>query len=93
MEEKQFLGKAPKDWPPTMHGPAIYEIRVRGHLDEKSSDRLGGVQITATLGLGGVNETVIVGRFLDQAALTGVLNTLYELHFPVVSVDCIDKNG
>ena len=90
---EQASGKDPKDWPPTMHGPAIYEIRVRGHLQEKWADKLGGVQITATLGLGGVNETVIVGRFLDQAALAGVLNTLYELHFPVVSVDCVNKNG
>ena len=85
--------KKPEDWIPTMHGPAIYEIRVRGHLDEKWSDRLGGVQVTATLGLGGVKETVIVGRFADQAALTGVWNTLYELHLPVVSVDCVDKEG
>ena len=91
--EKQFPGKEPKDSSPTMHGPAIYEIRVRGHLQDTWADKLGGVQITATLGLGGVNETVIVGRFLDQAALAGVLNTLYELHFPVVSVDCVDKNG
>ncbi len=30
---------------------------------------------------------------VDQAALTGVLNTLYELHLPVVSVGCVDRNG
>jgi hypothetical protein len=33
-------------------------------------------------------ESVLEGRLLDQAALSGVLNTLYELHLPVMSVDC-----
>jgi hypothetical protein len=76
-----------------MHGPAIYEIRVRGHLKEKWSDQLGGLQITATFGSNGQAETLVVGRLVDQAALTGVLNTLYELHLPVVSVVCVDGNG
>jgi hypothetical protein len=74
-----------------MHGPAIYEIRVRGHLEEKWSDQLGGLQITSVHAANGRPETLIVGRLLDQAALTGVLNTLYELHLPVVSVECVDK--
>jgi hypothetical protein len=76
-----------------MHGPAIYEIRVRGHLEEKWSDQLGGLQITATLGPSGQKETIIVGRLVDQSALTGVLHTLYELHLPVVSVECVDRRG
>jgi hypothetical protein len=78
---------------PTMNGPSIYEIRVRGHLEEKWSDQLGGLQITATQGSNGKQETIIVGRLIDQAALTGVLNTLYELHLPVVSVQCVDSGG
>jgi len=76
-----------------MHGPAIYEIRVCGHLEEKWSDQLGGLQITATHGPDGQAETLIVGRVVDQAALTGVLNTLYEMHLPVVSVECVDRNS
>ena len=83
----------PENWTPTMYGPAIYKIRVRGHLEDEWSDRLGGVQVTASLGLGGVKETLIVGLFSDQGALTGVLNMLYELHLPVVSVECVDKQG
>jgi hypothetical protein len=31
---------------PKMSGPAIYKIRVRGHLDDTWSDRLGGMQIS-----------------------------------------------
>jgi hypothetical protein len=75
-----------------MHAPSIYEIRVRGHLEEKWSDRLGGLQITATHGCDGQQETIIVGRFVDQGSLTGVLHTLYELHLPVVSVQCVDSD-
>jgi hypothetical protein len=76
-----------------MHGPSIYEIRVLGHLEEKWSDQLGGLQITATHGANGQPETILVGRLVDQAALTGVLHTLNELHLPVVSVQCVDSCG
>lgn len=34
-------------------------------------------------------ESVLEGRLLDQAALAGILNTLYDLHLPVMSVDCL----
>jgi hypothetical protein len=87
------VAKGRKDQSPTMHGAAIYEIHVRGHLEEKWSDQLGGLQITSTQAAKGQQETIIVGRLVDQAALTGVLHTLYELHLPVVSVQCVDSGG
>ena len=31
--------------------------------------------------------TTLVGELADQAALAGVLNTLFELHLPVLSVE------
>jgi hypothetical protein len=31
--------------------------------------------------------TTLLGELSDQAALAGVLNTLYELHLPVLSVE------
>jgi hypothetical protein len=33
-------------------------------------------------------ETTLTGRLLDQATLFGVLNTLYDLHLPLLSVEC-----
>jgi len=33
--------------------------------------------------------TVLTGEFQDQAALFGVLNTLYDLGLPLLSVDCL----
>jgi len=68
----------------TMHGPAIYRIRVRGRLDASWSDRVGGMQVIKTRGADGKAETILVGRLPDQAALAGILKTLYELHLPVI---------
>lgn len=81
---------------PTMSGPAIYRIRVRGHLEADLSDRLEGMRIETLARGDGAGESVLEGRLMDQAALTGVLNTLYELHMPVMAVDCLaglDEEG
>jgi hypothetical protein len=74
----------------TMAGPAIYRIHVQGRLDERMSDRIGGMQITEVRGSGKGPETILVGRLVDQASLSGILNSLYELHLPVLSAECID---
>ena len=67
--------------------PATYRIKVQGYLDKSRSDFLGGMTITtASQGDEGV-MTTLVGRLRDQAELSGVLNTLYELHLPILSVE------
>jgi hypothetical protein len=85
MEKKQ------PDRRPTMGGPATYRIRVRGYLDAHWSDRIGEMKITESRGPDGEAESVLVGRLADQAALSGVLNTLYDLHLPLVSVEFVDR--
>jgi hypothetical protein len=35
--------------------------------------------------------SILVGHMTDQAALSGVLNTLYELHLPLLSVENMDE--
>jgi hypothetical protein len=77
----------------TMHNPAIYRIHIRGHLDKSMSDQMSGMQITEIHGENGKAETILVGRLVDQAALSGVLNSLYELHLPVLSADCVDADS
>jgi hypothetical protein len=71
------------------HTPATYRIRVKGYLEDKWSDRLGGMVIKATGGPEGARETTLVGWLADQAALFGVLNTLYGLHLPLLSVEYV----
>ena len=73
----------------TMHGPAVYRIHVRGRVDPRQSDRLAGMQLTEISGSNGTPETILVGRLQDQAALSGLLESLYEMHLPVLSADCM----
>ena len=71
--------------------PATYRIRVQGRLDESWADRLAGMAITADPATGKPPVTIMVGHLADQAALSGVLNTLYELHLPLLSVENLDE--
>jgi hypothetical protein len=68
--------------------PAIYQIRVQGMIDPKWSDLLQGMKIWVTKREGGPSITTLEGELSDQAALAGVLNTIYEMHLPVLSVVC-----
>ena len=69
--------------------PATYRIQIQGSLDADWSSRMGGMTITAT----GQEEepavTALVGQLADQAALLGVLNFLYDLCLPLLSVECL----
>jgi hypothetical protein len=68
--------------------PARYRICVKGTLDPSWSGRLGGMTITTTEQEDEAPVTTLTGRLVDQAALLGVLNTLYDYyHAPLLSVE------
>ena len=69
--------------------PATYCIRVQGQLDETWSPRLGGMAIHTATTKEGHTVTTLEGRLLDQAALAGVLDVLYNLGLPVISVEYV----
>jgi hypothetical protein len=73
-----------------MSTPAIYRIRVRGKLDANLAKRLDGLNLSEVSDADEMPISVLVGRMIDQAALSGLLNSLYELHLPLLSVDCLD---
>ena len=75
---------------PSMKYPSIYRIRVNGCLGQSWSERLAGMTITNIGGRETAESTILEGQLLDQAALTGILNTLYDLQLPLVSVECLD---
>jgi len=54
------------------------------------SARLMGMNITRSNRAQNGEETTLVGRLPDQAALSGVLNTLYDKQYPVLSVECLE---
>jgi hypothetical protein len=85
------LSKLGKEY--TFDKPGNYRIRVQGMIDESWSERLGGLLITS----GGIEDqkgsvTELVGQVRDQAELSGVLNTLYELHMTLLSVEYLNSD-
>ena len=74
----------------TLGKSASYCIKVQGRLDETWSDRLAGMQIK-TSSRGDIKVTILSGHVRDQAELLGVLNSLYELHLPLLSLEILNK--
>lgn len=72
--------------------PAMYEIRINGYLEDSWSDRLGGMAILPSEEESGSTTTTLRGTLPDQAALFGVLNALYDMRLPVLSVECMEVN-
>jgi hypothetical protein len=70
--------------------PGKYRISVQGLLDESWSERLGGMRITASSLKDQGQVTELVGQVRDQAELAGVLNSLYELHMTLLSVEYLN---
>jgi hypothetical protein len=70
---------------------ATYRIRVQGHLEDRWADRLGGMAITVDSSADRPPVTILKGHLADQEALSGVLNKLYELHLPLLSVENLDE--
>jgi hypothetical protein len=66
--------------------PAIYHICVQGVVAPSLSDSLEGKKIHLSSTVGEYRVTTLDGELNDQAALAGVLNTLYELHLPILMV-------
>ena len=70
------------------HEPGRYEIRLKGHLDERWAERFAGL----ALSYDSDGTTVLVGPVVDQAALFGLLRTVRDLGLPLLSVVHIDPN-
>lgn len=68
---------------------AKYRIRVIGYLDKSWTDRLGGLKIHSSNCEGESIVTTLSGLVIDQAALFGVLKALYDMRFPLISVECL----
>jgi hypothetical protein len=70
----------------TYNAPGIYRIRVAGRLDARWGERLGGLEVLMQAeGEHPIAE--LTGYLADQAALYGVLNTLYDYRYPLLNVE------
>jgi hypothetical protein len=70
--------------------PATYCVRFQGALDHSWADCLGGMSVEVTEAPGGVTITTLTGVLEDQAALGGVLGTIYDLGLPLLSVERLE---
>ena len=66
----------------------LYEIRIKGHLDDRWSDWFGGLTIT----LEDNGDTLLTGPVVDQAALHGLLKKVRDLGMPLVSVSPLEHS-
>jgi hypothetical protein len=66
--------------------PGLYEIRLKGHLDDRWSDWFEGLTIT----LEEDGNTLLTGSVVDQAALHGLLKKVRDLGMPLVSVSPVE---
>jgi len=60
----------------------LYRISARGVIPERYLERLGGMQIVDEK----AGIVTLEGSLPDQAALAGVLDTLFSLHLEILEV-------
>jgi len=60
----------------------IYQIRVKGHLNELWAEWFEGLSIT----LEDDGSTLLSSTIVDDAALHGLLRKIRDLHLPLLSV-------
>jgi hypothetical protein len=64
-----------------------YEIRLKGHLDERRLHHFEGFE--AVLLPNG--ETLLTGQIIDQSALHGILARIRDMGIPLLEVRCLEN--
>lgn len=72
-------------WNANLHAnlPVIYQIRIRGQLDQRWSDWFEGLTLLALEN----GDTLLTGLVVDQAALYGILKKVRDLGLPLLAVN------
>lgn len=68
---------------------AVYEIRVKGHLDWRWSEWFDGFTIANVEN----GDAILSGEIVDQAALHGVLNKVRDLNLTLISVTGVNPDS
>lgn len=70
-----------------MDNPTVYQIRVKGHLDETLRSWFDGFDVTNQED----GDALLTGHIQDQAALHGILNRISNLGLTLVSINSIPE--
>ncbi|MFN2222858.1 MAG: hypothetical protein PVH65_11995 [Chloroflexota bacterium] len=81
MKETPATPVAPED----RDQPGVYEIRIKGHLDQQWAGWFDGMTVT----LEENGETHLTGAVVDQASLHGLLKKVRDLALPLLAVNPI----
>jgi hypothetical protein len=68
--------------------PAVYQIRIEGHLGRAWTGWFEGMSIA----LEDNGDTLLTGAVVDQAALHGLLRKVRDLGVPLVSVNRLEPD-
>jgi len=68
------------------YSPAHIQIEVKGILDKKLTDYLGGLNISWLTDRNKLKISRLEGEIPDQTSLMGILNSLYIMRFPIINV-------
>lgn len=71
----------------TFDQPTQYRLSIQGRLDKSWPDDLGGLEIRPIPESPYHDVTTLTGELTDQAVLFGMLNALYGLGLPLLSVE------
>lgn len=68
---------------------SVYELRVRGVLEERWSSWFDGLDIVAEP----PENSLLIGPVADQPALHGLLAKVRDLGLPLISVRLVEEDG
>lgn len=70
-----------------------YQITVRGKLDESWQNQFADFRFSSGLDSHGNTLTMLTGKVIDQAALRGFVNKLWDLNLYLISVVSLNKEN
>jgi hypothetical protein len=79
------------DMPISSYEAVLYHIELQGELDHSWSEEFRGLSIEHSRRADGQIVSALSGKFVDQAALYGVLNLAYSLGMPILCIHFLGK--
>ena len=70
---------------------SLYRLKIQGKISDSWNDQIGPLKITQETANGDVYVTTLLFNTRDQAELMGFLNTMYEMHLPILSLTRVQK--